>query len=1384
MANNKIRKYANAGRVKGGKGIAAAGLFDRLNNDAAMLRNQRMGTKFQDLGPSTSDVIKAENGNWTGGEKVNSVDRNLMLMNRRTLEGHTPESELNVLNRVNQPELRELHTARQNEETDHRIREATHLQALNKWINGNLKNYIKKQMATPSDPVRLMMDQRADEIRQAYLADRKKGQDMLTRAKQLDDPRKAANLEREAKKLLKDATEHRELALENIGHMTPRQMREHTGTMINTLDEDDALRELQNKRADEGFQSFDLARNKSAQAWERLTDTAIAPTTKQKLLDSAEANKKFQELQVELIKLKDENKKKSVEKFVEQGLDLDTAKRMVEHMSYPEHAEFSGGLEAKKEISHKEMAYSRGHHKDLYENQPNVETLQANPFIEKLDPEQKLYNIHKYYSGNDIFGMDKVVDLLKKDLTAGRIRPEQLNKLTVEQAVERVGRQNLKAAQEAKEARIKSMADMPVYKEYPEEGYKWVQLTRPGQFAQESDVMGHSVRGYEPPRGHPEYVPESDGSGHDAYGLGGYGAIKSGKAKIYSLRDAAGNAHATIEVKAPKNLHIREYLEGLPEDEIIKLKEGVAKEGLNPESSYALMKYVEEHSPEYQAANKEYKTTYAPDINQIKGKQNEPVHEDYLKYVQDFVQSGKFNEVSDLHNADLRSVSGIDPSVVRKLGLKIPKYLNEQQIRDLNEAIYNYRPEMGEPQLIPLPESIQKFRTPPEEGMKQGGPVAKSHHYHKIARDFGLPHLSEGGGLKDDEESKIDDMIQTMHANVADLHEKLPNYAQSNVRSSAHPALASMPHSPDNEGPRPFMSGRGNQDFGHYRAGVEVPIGPVNLRASAGSHFGRNLDTAGNLRHIGLDAPLLGGRLHLDATRDPKIGHKEYKLAYERHFKDGSKGGVHYQDPLGAPDYELTQDQQDTAQDYQDAARNMYYNDKRHLVTPKGKKEFGLQVAANYAGIPVDTVNWLGGMAAEGLDATAGKALGKMFPEHLTKPVSVLNPNGERVLAHPLSDKFPDAPRGGSRDLTSRLGHDYEFASAPLAGGALDIGAPALVKGAMALPRAPRAIESGLNSVNAAARRPFTPATMTIEATAPDLGQRTSMGYRQGLNDRLISNERGGTDLSTVAGQPTTRREGQGAWMGSKGFETNPLTAIDVPRAGDLSKNEEFMRQLAQAGTNLNQEGMAAHRFMPNLTGNPKDASAMLIKNRSGVLSNDEVINLAKELGSRMVVAHNPRLGGIVVHPFGEAEKGVHNKFAKQAKAKARKVLGKEADITYGTSDINKDRAFSMGAEDYAKAGAKPASEDVNQVREMLKRQAREAFPNGDAPSGGVQPWSIGENYPTHVQGIGNGDLVEHRPVNYATGEIGQTYPTYAEAEAARAAMLNAHHRSLPKRVR
>lgn len=86
---------------------------------------------------------------------------------------------------------------------------------------------------------------------------------------------------------------------------------------------------------------------------------------------------------------------------------------------------------------------------------------------------------------------------------------------------------------------IEAAAAAPdVFKEYPDTGHKWVQLNKPGQFAHESDVMAHSVRGYEP----------AHLGGSSAYGQGGFPAIESGKAKIFSLRDPNGKAKVTVEM--------------------------------------------------------------------------------------------------------------------------------------------------------------------------------------------------------------------------------------------------------------------------------------------------------------------------------------------------------------------------------------------------------------------------------------------------------------------------------------------------------------------------------------------------------------------------------------------------------------------------------------------------------------------------------------------------------------------------------------------------------------------------------------------------------------------------------------------------------------------
>ncbi|NDC49340.1 MAG: hypothetical protein EBZ61_09750, partial [Micrococcales bacterium] len=119
-----------------------------------------------------------------------------------------------------------------------------------------------------------------------------------------------------------------------------------------------------------------------------------------------------------------------------------------------------------------------------------------------------------------------------------RVQPKDLEKMTVPQAVERVAKINEWRIENAKTMALQETLKADLYKAYPEQNFRWVQLNRPGQFAAESDAMGHSVRGYEP--------PEKGGSRY--YGLGGWDAIQGGEAAVYSLRDKKGQPHVTIEV--------------------------------------------------------------------------------------------------------------------------------------------------------------------------------------------------------------------------------------------------------------------------------------------------------------------------------------------------------------------------------------------------------------------------------------------------------------------------------------------------------------------------------------------------------------------------------------------------------------------------------------------------------------------------------------------------------------------------------------------------------------------------------------------------------------------------------------------------------------------
>ena len=343
-----------------------------------------------------------------------------------------------------------------------------------------------------------------------------------------------------------------------------------------------------------------------------------------------------------------------------------------------------------------------------------------NPWLSKLDPDTQVQYLKNADSITQDLRLDHIMDVLREDLTSGRIRPEQLSKVSMEQAVRRTAEYDQELAAKMNAARNAQREGLPVYKEYPE-GYRWVELNKPGAFASESEAMGHSVRGYEPPQGHPDWVAGSGDRGSLGYGHGGWEAIKSGKAKVYSLVGPKGEPHVTVEVAATgMTPEQRQYKIGFLADQL-------QKEGKTAEEAL-------------RQAEKIYPEERKEAITQIKGKQNQAPNQEYLPFVQDFVKSGQWSDVGDLQNTGLYSAKDVINFMPENFTMsRNARQLaigRARQAKDMPD--YMTKPEYEAMLLKHAPEDIwaaekAKLATDddellrqlrPPEGMARGGPVS------------------------------------------------------------------------------------------------------------------------------------------------------------------------------------------------------------------------------------------------------------------------------------------------------------------------------------------------------------------------------------------------------------------------------------------------------------------------------------------------------------------------------------------------------------------------------------------------------------------------------------------------------------------------------------
>lgn len=301
-------------------------------------------------------------------------------------------------------------------------------------------------------------------------------------------------------------------------------------------------------------------------------------------------------------------------------------------------------------------------------------TIERNPWLEKVPDDAPVYSLTPDPANLDGLGFRHLTDELHNALRPDsglpknlQLNPVSLNRMGVPQAVEHVAKIN-KWREEQKVASNLKIANNPathLFKEYPTvpghggggqantRGLKWVEVKQPEPKTfeeltpkQQEWYQDYVNEGVSPEgalrnaaKRDPQHLKdalkyEGDTMGHC---VGGYCEdVASGKSKIYSLRDAKGRPHVTVEVEPGR-------LSG---------KTSLADWAASYERTHGAGS-----SPAFLAEHPEIAQAFEPTVKQIKGKGNKAPKDEYVPFVQDFIRSQKFSDIGDLANAQMYRAS-------------------------------------------------------------------------------------------------------------------------------------------------------------------------------------------------------------------------------------------------------------------------------------------------------------------------------------------------------------------------------------------------------------------------------------------------------------------------------------------------------------------------------------------------------------------------------------------------------------------------------------------------------------------------------------------------------------------------------------------------------
>lgn len=304
-------------------------------------------------------------------------------------------------------------------------------------------------------------------------------------------------------------------------------------------------------------------------------------------------------------------------------------------------------------------------------------------------------DVEKVYQG--MINGNNLLPFAQNDINAWRnleaaglaLSPEQISKTSVADAVRKTARWNeLMAAAQGGANPDLQRGISAVHKEYPD-GMKWVRTDQDGPEdvskleLPDTHELVHSTSTVVPKNMHGYYVAPKGGSltgvpsatAEDAKtkflrqqerraGLGAEGDVMGHcvgsncdstykNSTIYSLRDAKGTPHVTVEVRKPERYALDWYNGVATPAQRTEISAGLSK---GDKASALVLRDRVQNSPHYQAYVAE--NPPQPEIHQIKGRANAAPIAKYLPYVQDFVrgEGAGWGAVHELENTGLRKV--------------------------------------------------------------------------------------------------------------------------------------------------------------------------------------------------------------------------------------------------------------------------------------------------------------------------------------------------------------------------------------------------------------------------------------------------------------------------------------------------------------------------------------------------------------------------------------------------------------------------------------------------------------------------------------------------------------------------------------------------------